>query len=415
MKFRRYLVSAVLIALIINTTCFQVMAFNFSQKLLYEGSYSENNGKFSNSLTLSIDYFHDITSDLFLEGDLVIRATNEQYGDPFIIGPNEIYVSAYDVIDNLDIRVGKIVTRWGAADMFSPLDNFNPAPPGIAFTKNQEKLGAFGVSASYYINYLTYIQAVLVPNLEVTPYPDQYLKDAYFATYSPIYQAQGYTINDINLSYQVPENAIWGLRLNHSFSSFDAGISYYKGNYMDPFPADLKLMPGNGGTNLEIKIGYPARQVVGLEFQGDFPGVEGATLRGDLAYIIPEKWSFQGENILNKSYFKAIVSADYSTDSNLYLNGGFIYGMPFERGKECSPYLYLNANKELEKSDLEPFYIAILSLQDMSMGNVVGFDYKISDSVSTSFSYLFALGDDESKLGILKDSQGFYFSIEWLF
>ena len=166
---------------------------------------------------------------------------------------------------------------------------------------------------------------------------------------------------------------------------------------------------------MEVTLGYPARQVLGLEFQGDFPGIEGATLRGDLAYIIPEVWMFQGEKILEKPYLQAIISADYTTDSNLYLNGGFIYGLPFERGTQCSPYLYINAKKEITNSDFSPSYTAILSLKDMSMGNAIGIDYQISKNVLASLSYIFISGDANSKLGILKPSQGFYFSLEWLF
>jgi hypothetical protein len=419
MKFRQYLASTLLIVLIVCLIHYQtIMAFDTSQKLLYEGSYILNQYKFSNSLTFKIDYFHEITSDVFLEGNLVIRASNEQYGDPFVIGPNEIYVSAYNIIENLDLKAGKIINRWGAADMFSPLDNFNPTPPGITFIQNHDKLGVLGINASYYVSDLTLLQAVLVPRLGVTPYPDQYLKDTYLATYGPIYQAQGYIIDDVDLSYDVPESFIWGLRLNHSFSSFDAAINYYNGYYRDPLRADLKLIADPNKTSIKINLGYPAKQVVGLEFQGEFPGIEGATLRGDLAYIIPEKWSFQGEDLLDNPYFKAIISADYTTESNLYLNGGFIYGMTFEKGDDCSPYAYLNANKNLEKSELEPFYIGILSLEDMSMGNIVGIDYQISESVSTSLSYLFlsqSSGSSESNLSILKNSEGFYFSIEWLF
>jgi hypothetical protein len=415
MKFRQYQASTLLIILIIYLSYSQIMAFDTSQELLYEASYITNRDKYSNSLTFNIDYFHEVKDNVFLEGDLVVRTSNEQYGNPFVIGPNEIYLNTYNTIENLDLKAGKIVSRWGAADMFSPLDNFNPEPPGITFIKNQNKLGLLGINASYYISDLTLLQAVLVPRLGVTPYPDGYLKDTYLATYGSIYQEQGYTIDNVDLSYDVPKSLIWGLRLNHSFSSFDAAISYYKGHYRDPFLADLKLIAESSETSIKINLGYPAKQVVGLEFQGEFPGIEGATLRGDLAYIIPEKWSFQGEDLLDKPYVKGIISADYTTDSNLYLNGGFIYGMIFERCDDCSPYLYLNANQESGKSDLKPFYIGILSLEDMSMGNIVGIDYQISESVSASLSYLFLSGSSESNLGILKNSEGFYFSIEWLF
>ncbi len=415
MKLMQYLMGTIFI-IHMATGCSQtVLAFNTSQNLQYEGSYTLDQKKLNHSLTLNIDYFHEVSDDIFLEGDLVIRTSNKEYAQPFVVGSNEIYISAYNFIENLDLKAGKIVTHWGAADLFSPLDNFNPTPPGLTFTKTQEKLGELGISASYYINDLTHLQAVLMPQLKVTPYPDQYLKDSYLANYGSIYQAEGYNINNVELTYQTAENIIWGLRLSHSFPSFDAGISYYRGYYMDPFPVSLSTTSDSSGPIMEIILGYPARQVVGLEFQGDFPGIEGATLRGDLAYIIPEPWLFQGEHILDSPYIQAVIGADYTTDSNLYLNGGFIYGLPFERGDDCSPYLYLNANQEIENSDFTPFYVGILSLSDMSMGNIIGIDYQISESLSTSLSYLSLLGDSESKLGILEHSQGFYFSLEWLF
>ena len=65
---------------------------------------------------------------------------------------------------------------------------------------------------------------------------------------------------------------------------------------MDPFPADLSVSLNPSGNIMKMKLGYPAKQVLGLEFQGDFPGIEGATLRGDLAYIIPEVWNFRVKN-----------------------------------------------------------------------------------------------------------------------
>ena len=51
----------------------------------------------------------------------------------------------------------------------------------------------------------------------------------------------------------------------------------------------------------------------------------------------------------------------------------------------------------------------------MSMSNIIGIDYQISESVSATLSALFLLGDSESKLGVLERSQGIYFSLEWLF
>ncbi len=386
------------------------LTFDTSLTLRYEGSYLLSQQRMNHTLTLNIDYFQEISDDIFLEGNLLVRTSNKEYARPFMIGPNELYLSGYNIIDNLDLKAGKIITRWGAADLFSPLDNFNPMPPEISLGKKQDRLGALGVSATYYLDYSTYLQGVLLPKLKVTPYPDEYLKNSYLANYGAALQGPG--VDNVGLNYQQAENMVWGLRLTHSFPSFDAAISYYRGYYMDPFPISLSTSSGGG---MKITLGYPAKQVLGLEFQGEFPGIEGASLRGDLAYIIPQSWEFQGETMLDEPYLQAVIGADYTTDSNLYLNGGFIYGLPFERGSESSPYIYLNANQDIADSDFTPSYAGILSLNDMSMVNNIGIEYQLTNSVTATVSYSFLLGEEQSRLGQFKRSQGVYFTLEWLF
>jgi len=236
------------------------LAFNASQTLQYEGSYLLSTQKINHTLTLDIDYFHELTDDVYLEGDLIIRTTNKQFGKPFILAPNEIYVSAYNIIDNLDLKAGKIINRWGAADMFSPLDNFNPAPPEISLTGQQSKIGAFGISATYYMGNSTYLYGAILPWLMPTPYPDEFLKSNYLSSYATGMPEQVLDINQVRLNYQEAENIIWGLRLTHSFPTFDAGISYYRGNYMDPFPMNLSISPD---SKTEFTVGYPSKQISG--------------------------------------------------------------------------------------------------------------------------------------------------------
>jgi len=415
-KGLNYLIGTIFAVSLFLGITYPLWALETSQKLLYQGSYFLEQGKIDHTITFQLDYWEEVANDLFLEGDLAVRITSNDYSKPLIAGPNELYLNAYNVLENLDLKAGKIITSWGAADLFSPLDNFNPMLPDLlSLINNQGKLGTLGINATYYINNLTYLQAVLLPQLKAIPYPDQYLKDTYLTLYGPIYQTQGINIDSLELSYQQPKDIIWGLRFNHTFPSFDAGVSYYHGYYLDPFPLSLDMSLHPSGNTLTIALGYPAKQVIGLEFQGDFPGIAGATLRGDLAYIIPEVWLCEGEKILEKPYLQAAISADYTTDADLYLNSGFFYGLPLEKGDDCSPYLYLHANQEISNSDFSPFYIGVLSLKDMSMGKVIGLDYQISENILASFSYVSLLGDSNSKLGVLKSAAGFYFSLEWLF
>ena len=69
-----------------------VWAMDTTQKIIYNSSYSLDNQKIDHTVTFKIDYLQEIINDIYLQGDLVIRTTNKNYADPFIMGPNELYL-----------------------------------------------------------------------------------------------------------------------------------------------------------------------------------------------------------------------------------------------------------------------------------------------------------------------------------
>jgi len=385
-------------------------AGDFSGSLTYSGEYNFTENDLNNTLNLDLNYIHNFTDEIFAEGDLVIRYSNKSAPNPFMIIPQEIYIGAYDLIPNLDIKAGKLIVSWGSADMFSPLDNFNPLPPGMSFTTMAQKSGVLAADATYYFNDITYLQAIILPSM-----PEKYEEQMYLSMFAPQFQAQGIEITSVNITHNTPENPVWGIKLGRSFTSFDAAISYYNGYYFNGYPETMQPVPGDSGMVLELDLGYPKKDVFGFEFQGDFPGIEGATLRGDLAYIIPQPWEVQGEDMLKDPYIKAVIGADYTTSFDLYLNLSFIWGFAFEEGDQCSPYISLNAKKELEDSKLTPNYLGIISLQDGSMINSIGASYNFTDDFSVTLSYVSVLGEQTSKLGQMGSAEGLYLMGEWSF
>ena len=390
-------------------------AGDFSGSLTYSGGYNFTENNLSNTLNLDLNYIHNFADEVFAEGDLVIRYSDKSSTNPFMIIPREIYIGAYDLIPNLDIKAGKLIINWGSADMLSPLDNFNPLPPVMSFTAMTQKIGVLAADATYYFNDITYLQAIVLPSLVPSYMPEKYEEQIYLSMFAPPFQAQGIEINSVNITHTFPENPVWGIKLGRSFASFDAAISYYNGYYLNAYPETMEPVPDASGMSLNLELGYPKKNVFGFEFQGDFPGIEGATLRGDLAYIIPQPWQVQGEYVLKDPYLKAAIGADYTTSFDLYLNVGFIWGFIFEEGDQCSPYISLNARKELENSKLTPNYLGIISLHDGSMVNSIGASYDFTDDFSTTFSYVSVLGDQTSKLGQMGSAEGLYLMGEWSF
>jgi len=409
---KRNIFLVVFIILLFSASAF---AGDFSGSLTYSGGYNFTENNLSNTLNLDLNYIHSFTDEVFVEGDLVIRYSNKSSTNPFMIIPREIYIGAYDLIPNLDIKAGKLIVNWGSADMLSPLDNFNPLPPGMSFTSLTQKNGVLAADATYYFDDITYLQTIVLPSFVPSYMPEKYEEQIYLSMFAPQFQAQGIEITSVNITHTFPENPVRGIKLGRSFTSFDAAISYYNGYYLNGYPETVQPVPGPSGMILDLGLGYPKKDVFGFEFQGDFPGIEGATLRGDLAYIVPQPWQVQGEDILKDPYIKAVIGADYTTSFDLYLNVGFIWGFAFEEGDQCSPYISLNARKELEDSKITPNYLGIISLRDGSMVNSIGASYDFTDDFSVILSYVSVSGGQNSKLGQIGAADSLYLIGEWSF
>ncbi len=389
------------------------LAGDFSGSFTYTGAYSLNTENMTHQAVLDLKYTENFTDEIFVEGEFALKFMDKPFVPPFMFMPKELYLGAYDYITNLDLRAGLIIVSWGASDMFSPLDNFNPIPPEISFGSLPDKRGVLGVDAIYYLNDDTYLQAVYLPWFAPTMMPPEAEENMYLNMLSPQFTSQGINITSVNITHDTPIAPAWGIRLGSSFDAFDAAISYYNGYYMNSFVESMIPNPQEG--SLELTLSNPKKQVFGLEFQGDFPGIDGATLRGDIAYIIPEPWKINGQYVLKDPYIKASIGADYTTSSDLYINLGFIYGFMNEEGEKCSPYISLILKQPIKDTDLTPIYIGIFSLKDGSSLNSLGLEYQFTDDFSVTLSYVKVFGDDVSKLGQMRRAEGIYLKGEWSF
>lgn len=409
---KRNIFLVIFIILLFSTSAY---AGDFSGNLTYSGQYNFTEHNLSNALSLDLNYVHSFTDEIYIEGDLVIRYSDNSSLNPVMIMPKELYIGTYDLLPGLDINAGMLIVNWGSSDMFSPLDNFNPSPLLTSFSNSSNKNGVWAIDATYYFDDVTYLQAVYLPRFNPSFIPETYEKQLYLSMFSPQFEAQGIEISGINLTHNLPQKPAWGAKLSKSFTAFDVAVSYYNGYYFNAYPESVTPVPEISGFSLDMELGYPKKNVFGFEFQGDFPGIEGATLRGDIAYIVPQSWEVQGEYLLKDPYLKAAIGADYTTSSDLYLNVGYIWGFATEEGTACSPYIFLNVSKELEDSKFKPSYLAGISLRDWSILNNIGVSYNVNDDLSLTLSYLFVVGDETSKFGQMKSAEGIFLTGEWTF
>ncbi len=220
------------IILIFSTSAY---AFDFSGNLTYTGHYSLNEKNLSNALNLELNLIHDFSDEIFAEGNLIIKY-NDKSSKPLIVIPSELYVGAYELIPHSDLRAGNLIVSWGSADMFSPLDNFNPLPPQMSFTDVTQKIAVLAADFMYYFDDITYLQAIILPSFIPTHIPEQYEQQLYLSMFDPQFQAQGIEINSVNITHNLPKKPAWGIKLGRSFTSFDAAITYYSGYYFNGYP-----------------------------------------------------------------------------------------------------------------------------------------------------------------------------------
>ena len=87
-----------LILLIILVSSVSVYAFDFSGNLTYSGQYNLSEQNLSNTLNLDLNFVHSFTDEIFAEGDLVIRYSDNSSTNPFMIIPKELYIGTYDPV-----------------------------------------------------------------------------------------------------------------------------------------------------------------------------------------------------------------------------------------------------------------------------------------------------------------------------
>ncbi|GAI69264.1 unnamed protein product, partial [marine sediment metagenome] len=72
-----------LVVFIILLSSVSVFASDFSGTLTYSGEYNFANNKLNNSLNLDLNYIHSFTDEVFVEGDLVIKYSDNSSTNPF--------------------------------------------------------------------------------------------------------------------------------------------------------------------------------------------------------------------------------------------------------------------------------------------------------------------------------------------
>ena len=190
-----------------------------------------------------------------------------------------------------EIKLGKMIHTWGAADGNNPTDNINPYDFYYMFLPGADrKIGVLSGSAKVYWNNLN-AEVIVVP--EHTPNRLPFGEDD-FPIQFPFEPDE----------YREIENPLeFGVRLQSAFNWGDASISYFDG-YDDGFSIQSIIFSRDSLNTILPQFGYRKTEMIGTDFVSF---IEDFTVRGEFGYFITES------SMNDKSdYLQYVVQLEYS-------------------------------------------------------------------------------------------------------
>lgn len=275
--------------------------------LKYGFSRNENliNGHIGMSIANKVKAVGDV--DLYLYGYSDVNdidgLTLREKVDPYRIEVNAAYLDVYRLLPGLDVRIGRQIVSWGAADKFNPTNNVNtldfsdPLLFGKALANNMIRLD-WNPKGDWIIT------GVVVPIFR----PSQLPRTAPLALLNPdrplsiqddavrrsvsllesIYRPQ-----QVNVYTMVPEASIKNvqvaLKVSGRILDQDVSLSYYRGRFGFPVPATTIFSPGGIA---DVGVVWPRMDVLGADISGTIEKLAGMGYWIEAGVFFPQRVSF---------------------------------------------------------------------------------------------------------------------------
>ena len=231
----------------------------------------------------------------------------------------EAYLAYYP--DWGEIKLGKQIHAWGAADGNNPTDNLNPYDYYYLFKIGEgRKIGVMSLSSKIYFGN-SHLEGVIIPKYEKNRFP-------YGEKDFPLS-----VLEEPTITYPVRNEFEFGLRVQTTILESDIGLSLFRGNDRAPSmrAANITYEVETGTPQIESLLGYRETFVTGLDFVtfiGDL------TFRGEVALFRSRNpilvlnlfktplslYEFQQDI----KYSQYVLQVEYTTSSDIILSGQLI-------------------------------------------------------------------------------------------
>ncbi len=315
------------------------------------------------------------TRDTAFEG-----LTNRSVVAPYYLESHAAYLEIYELVPRVDLRIGRQIVNWGAADMFNPTNNLNPLDleDPLMFGEN---IANEMIRADWYPADGVVVTMVVVPVFEPAMLPASALlaigdPSSEFPYSDPQVRLRGenlrkiwlrapdrYVIEQPGVRAQMPslslKNVQAGARVQWTMGIFDMSLSYYEGR--DDIPVAKKTVSHRFetgekapdgldkiGVQTDVTLVYPRMRVAGFDLTGALPflddmGVwfEGAfffpervDMTFDIKEVVPSAAVVRGQTVSERPFFKFTAGGDYSLGEHILVNAQFVRGFANEFGAE---------------------------------------------------------------------------------
>ena len=306
---------------------------------------------------------------------------------PFHIESDAAYVAIFDLLPNLDIKVGRQIVQWGTADKFNPTNNINPddLEDRPLFT---EPIANQMVVVDYApLDDKLWFEAVYVPLFYPALLPPSaaaaledpqaqvpYAQDSDVAKIQELQRRLDITpsliptvVGTVRMPKRRFSDGQSAIKLGTSLGGVDASISYYNGRHDIPMPLRVDSStkdPLEGDPDeaeccyrSDVTLNYPRMQVLGLDFATQLPFLGNMGLWGEGALFFPKAQdlfiefpipvdvtpgddvmnpvqSLRGPAVSDRPYIKATAGFDYTFGKHVYVQAQYLRGFIDEFGAD---------------------------------------------------------------------------------
>ncbi len=216
-----------------------------------------------------------------------------------------------------EVKLGKMIHAWGAADANNPTDNLSPYDYYYMFLAGTDrKSGSMSFAVNTYLSHFQ-IELVVIPEFVANRFP---LNEPDFPIILPVPEGA---------QYFEPENEVEiGGRVQYAMGIGDLSASYFKGNDRSFSPAGLEIesLPPMLGSTPEFTshLTYRKTDAIGMDavlFPGNW------TLRGEFAYFrtkTPDIDYMMSKFVYDAEYLQSVVQVEYTFANTVQLMGQLI-------------------------------------------------------------------------------------------